>query len=76
LGHVIATVGSWVLIAGLLLFFGSLLYAVFRGKKASANPWHGVTLEWTVPSPPPVENFDEIPEITHEPYYFPSEVAP
>jgi len=75
LGHVIATVGSWVLIAGLLLFFGSLLYAVFRGKKASANPWHGVTLEWTVPSPPPVENFDEIPEVSQGPYHFPSEVA-
>jgi len=75
LGHVIATVGSWVLILGLLLFFGSLLYAVFRGKKASANPWHGVTLEWTVPSPPPVENFDEIPEVSQGPYHFPSEVA-
>jgi cytochrome c oxidase subunit 1 len=27
------------------------------------NPWHGTTLEWSVSSPPPVENFDTIPEI-------------
>jgi cytochrome c oxidase subunit I len=27
------------------------------------DPWHGKTLEWTVPSPPPLENFDEIPVI-------------
>ena len=71
--HVVATVGSWVLISGLLLFFGSLLHAVFRGKKAGSNPWHAVTLEWAVPSPPPVENFDEIPVVNHEPYYFPKE---
>jgi cytochrome c oxidase subunit 1 len=25
------------------------------------NPWGGKTLEWTVPSPPPHENFEEIP---------------
>jgi cytochrome c oxidase subunit 1 len=25
-------------------------------------------LEWTVPSPPPLENFDTIPTITHGPY--------
>jgi cytochrome c oxidase subunit I len=68
-------VGSWILISGLLLFFGSLLYSVFRGKKASANPWHGVTLEWTIASPPPVENFNEIPRVDHEPYYFAPEAA-
>ena len=28
--HVVATVGSWVLIAGLLMFFGTLIHAVFR----------------------------------------------
>ncbi len=74
-GHVVATVGSWIMISGLLLFFGSLLYSVFRGKKASSNPWNGVTLEWMVSSPPPVENFDEIPVISREPYHFASEAA-
>jgi cytochrome c oxidase subunit 1 len=29
-----------------------------------------VTLEWTIPSPPPVENFEEIPTITTGPYHF------
>jgi cytochrome c oxidase subunit I len=68
--HVVATVGSWILVAGLLLFFGSLLYAVFRGRKASDNPWHAVTLEWLVPSPPPVENFVDLPVVTTGPYDF------
>ena len=32
------------------------------------NPWGGTTLEWKVPSPPPLENFDEIPIVTGGPY--------
>ncbi len=71
--HVFATVGSWLLVLGLLMFFGALLYAIFRGRKAEANPWGGVTLEWTIPSPPPLENFEEIPTVTTGPYHFPQE---
>jgi cytochrome c oxidase subunit 1 len=38
------------------------------GKKAPSDPWGGKTLEWTIPSPPPVENFDETPFVTKGPY--------
>jgi cytochrome c oxidase subunit 1 len=66
--HVIATVGSWVLVLGIFLMFGNLLYALFRGKKAPANPWNGNTLEWKTSSPPPVENFVHEPEVQVDPY--------
>jgi cytochrome c oxidase subunit 1 len=69
-GHVVATVGSWILALGLLVFFGALLRALFKGGKASNNPWGGVTLEWKTASPPIVENFEEIPTVTHGPYVF------
>ncbi len=72
-GHEIATVGSWFLVLGLLMFFGALVHAALKGEKAEDNPWGGVTLEWTIPSPPPVENFEEIPTITTGPYHFPQE---
>jgi cytochrome c oxidase subunit 1 len=39
-----------------------------KGPLAKRNPWGGMTLEWQVPSPPPLENFDEIPIVTHGPY--------
>jgi cytochrome c oxidase subunit 1 len=68
--HVIATVGSWLLIAGLLHFFGMLFRAAIMGDKATANPWKGVTLEWQIPSPPPLENFETIPTITRGAYHF------
>jgi cytochrome c oxidase subunit 1 len=69
--QVIATVGSWIMVSGLGLMFGNLLYALFRGKKAEADPWGGSTLEWQIPSPPHAENFETVPIITHGPYVFP-----
>ena len=38
--------------------------------QAEANPWGGATLEWQISSPPPHENFEEIPVVTGEPYVF------
>jgi len=69
-GHVVATVGSWFLVAGILMLLGNFVVALFKGEKAETNPWGGITLEWTVPSPPPTENFEEVPSITHGPYEF------
>ena len=30
---------------------------------AEDNPWQGWTLEWATSSPPPIDNFDELPLI-------------
>ena len=73
--QIISTVGSWILISGILLMFGNLHRSIKRGANAEANPWGGKTLEWTIPSPPPVHNFDEIPVITHGPYNYGEEEA-
>jgi len=73
--HIVATVGSWFLVAGLLLMIGNLVWSVFRGEKAPENPWEGTTLEWQVPSPPPLENFEEIPQVDREPYDHSMEVS-
>ena len=68
--HIISTVGSWILILGILILIFNLLKALLSKEKTTEiNPWGGTTLEWTVPSPPPLENFDEIPTVTHGPYY-------
>jgi cytochrome c oxidase subunit 1 len=66
--HQIATFGSWIMIAGFLLMFTNLIVSLFKGEKAPANPWGGITLEWSVPSPPPKENFEEIPVVDRDPY--------
>jgi len=68
--HVISTVGSWILVAGILIMVGNLLVSLRKGARAGANPWGAATLEWTVSSPPPAANFAEIPTVTHGPYDF------
>jgi len=69
-GHLISTIGSWFLAAGLIIIFANLIKSLFTGAKAPDNPWGGQTLEWQIPSPPPTENFREIPVITERPYRF------
>ena len=66
--HIFATIGSWVMVTGLILIFANLIRGLYNGPRASMNPWGGTTLEWKVPSPPPVENFDKIPVVTEGPY--------
>jgi cytochrome c oxidase subunit 1 len=68
--HAAATVGSWILVAGLLLMFGNLIHSIFRGPRAEANPWRGATLEWQAASPPLTENFETLPEVRCGPYDF------
>src|SRR5690625_510967 len=66
--NVVATVGSWTIGGGMLLIISYLLWAAFRGRRTGPNPWGVLGLEWTTPSPPPKENFTELPEVTHGPY--------
>jgi len=40
------------------LFLINFLWSLFRGEKAEeCNPWRATTLEWSVPSPPPADDF-------------------
>jgi cytochrome c oxidase subunit 1 len=69
-GHLVATVGSWILGAGVIVLLGNLLRALGSGRPAPANPWGGRTLEWQTASPPPADNFAEIPVVIAGPYSF------
>ncbi|MBI2411945.1 MAG: cbb3-type cytochrome c oxidase subunit I [Deltaproteobacteria bacterium] len=68
--QIVSIVGSWVLVAGLIIMFANLLRGAFRGARTTENPWGGATLEWKIPSPPGRENFEKIPEVTKGPYDF------
>tara|TARA_B100001971_G_scaffold111191_1_gene102169 strand:- start:115066 stop:116679 length:1614 start_codon:yes stop_codon:yes gene_type:complete len=68
--HMTSTIGSWILTLGIFIAFYALYKAAKSGEKAPMNPWNGTTLEWTVPSPPPHENFDTVPTVTGRPYEY------
>ncbi|HEX8948014.1 MAG TPA: cbb3-type cytochrome c oxidase subunit I [Dissulfurispiraceae bacterium] len=65
-GNMISTIGSWILIAGVFIIFANLIRALFTGPKAPDNPWDAKSFEWQIPSPPPHENFRELPVLQPE----------
>ncbi|VFQ46021.1 cytochrome c oxidase subunit I [Desulfoluna butyratoxydans] len=69
-GNFVAGFGAAFMLAGLVLMLANLMVSVKRGRIAAADPWGGTTLEWTVPSPPPLHNFIRDPEVPDYPYDF------
>lgn len=69
-GHLLSSIGAFILIVGIIMMLFNLFYYRRRGPIASMNPWRGKTLEWEIPSPPPKENFEEIPVVTGRPYKY------
>ncbi len=61
--NLVTTIGSFVLAIGVLLFIINVVKSLRGGATAGANPWDAPTLEWSVPSPPPVYNFAVIPTV-------------
>jgi cytochrome c oxidase subunit 1 len=61
---------SFILGASFLVFVYNMIVSWLRGPRAPANPWRAMTLEWQVSSPPPVFNFDEIPQVVGGPYEY------
>jgi cytochrome c oxidase subunit 1 len=63
----VATVGSYLLGVAMFLFVVNMLWSLWKGRRAPMDPWEHAdvnrTLEWTVSSPPPAENFSSIPVI-------------
>ena len=66
--NLVCTIGSYILAVSTLPFVVNAVWSWIAGPKANSNPWKGLTLEWTVPSPPPVENFEEDPVLVIGPY--------
>jgi cytochrome c oxidase subunit 1 len=60
-----ASIGSYISAAGLIVFFAGMAHAFVRKEKAAGNPWGpgATTLEWTLSSPPPSHQFEALPRI-------------
>ena len=63
--HVASSWGYSIMAVGMLVFFVNLFWSLAAGRKAAANPWGegATTLEWTLSSPPPYHQFEQLPKI-------------
>ena len=64
----ISTDGYMITVAGIAVFIVMLAESAIRRRKAVANPWGdgATTLEWTLSSPPPYHQFNDLPVIEAE----------
>ena len=69
--HKFITVAALLTGAAQLIFLYNLIHSHFWGKAAPENPWQATSLEWSIPSPPPFDNFGGKPPVVyHDPYQF------
>ena len=68
--NMVASIGSFVLTAGILAFLINVVYTAKKGPKAGADPWDARTLEWLTTNPPKPHNFDRIPVVHHLDEFF------
>jgi cytochrome c oxidase subunit I len=68
--HVLSTAGASILAVGFIMPLAYFAYSLKYGEDAPANPWGAFGLEWQTPSPPPPDNFDHTPVVTHEAYEY------
>jgi cytochrome c oxidase subunit 1 len=66
----VITIASFFLGASTVVFLYNMIVSWARGEPAPGNPWRALTLEWQVSSPPPIFNFDEIPQVVGSPYEY------
>jgi cytochrome c oxidase subunit 1 len=62
----VSSVGYYITFVSMLVFFGVMIEAAMRKRKAADSPWGegATTLEWTLSSPPPFHAFETLPRIT------------
>jgi heme/copper-type cytochrome/quinol oxidase subunit 1/heme/copper-type cytochrome/quinol oxidase subunit 3 len=61
--NLLSTLGAVIMGVASLVFVVNLAMSLRRGKVAGDNPWEAWTLEWATTSPPPHDNFAEVPQI-------------
>ncbi len=73
--NVMSSAGATVLGVGYLIPLVYLIWSMRYGPIAEPNPWGATGLEWQTASPPPTENFAQIPVVTEEAYAYAEEGA-
>jgi cytochrome c oxidase subunit 1 len=70
--NVLSSAGASVLAVAYFIPMIYLIWSLWYGERAGANPWGAKGLEWMTDSPPPKHNFHHTPYVDFEPYDYPN----
>lgn len=68
--NLIASLFAILIAASVFVTVYNVFISLRSGERAEANEWGGKTLEWTVPTPVPIENFEVLPVVTSSFYNY------
>jgi cytochrome c oxidase subunit 1 len=76
--HHFITIAVMTLVTAQIIFLVNFLWSLFAGKRPeSDNPWEATSLEWSVATPPPYDNFEgRLPVVRRGPYDYSVPGAP
>ncbi|MEP6751102.1 MAG: cbb3-type cytochrome c oxidase subunit I, partial [Bacteroidota bacterium] len=61
--NLMSTSGAFLMGVAALILLYCIVKSIRYGKSAGDNPWKACTLEWATNSPPPLKNFEALPEV-------------
>lgn len=61
--NLVCTVGAVMMAIAVLIFVWDLLHSIKHGAPAGVDPWNARTIEWSLPTPTPVYNFKDLPQV-------------
>src|SRR5467141_3979164 len=65
------TYAAIITVSAQVVFVINLFWSMFKGPRASDNPWEATTLEWNTTTPPPHDNFGGHTPVVHNgPYEY------
>ncbi len=73
--NIIISVAAFLLGISTFVLLYAMALSLSNGKRAGANPWRALTLEWATTSPPPTHNFHGDPVPYRDPYGYGTESA-
>ena len=68
--NLFVSIAAFNIALSVAVFVYNMVRSWRHGERAAPNPWNAQTLEWQTSSPPPIENFGDIPTVTDTPYQY------
>jgi cytochrome c oxidase subunit 1 len=63
------SVSAYFIGLSMLVFLANVIYSLLIKREVEvANPWHSKSIEWQLPTPVPLHDFDRIPVFDADPY--------